>query len=230
MKSLPKPIACASKNPDGHIQRRNGLRYGPLRSCIRSGARAYRILNDLSDALSTLQERGIVHRDVKPMNVLYSRQGLGTATLLDFGFAYKEDGAPFFAAMSPERTHLLEEKISQKNYVGTPGYYSPEQVLSEEITCSSDIFSLGILAYKMLTKHHPFLMDNARNAILSLGAYDRFDQELLMAKLWQEGHSPLVVEAVGQALDRDPTRRSLEPIREMAKEMMESKIKKRLVD
>jgi eukaryotic-like serine/threonine-protein kinase len=94
---------------------------------------------ELARALGAAHERYIVHRDVKPQNVLVSTEG--TAKITDFGIA---------------RT-LTEEGLTLDGRVlGTTDYVSPEQALGQSVTGQSDIYSLGVVLYEMLTGAPPF--------------------------------------------------------------------------
>ncbi|MGH7701914.1 MAG: protein kinase domain-containing protein, partial [Gemmatimonadales bacterium] len=102
-----------------------------------------RIVADLADALDAAGRAGLVHRDVKPENVLLD-SGSGRALLADFGIA---------------RALAVEEAggvTGQGIAVGTPAYMSPEQAAGESIDVRSDLYSLGILAYEMLAGQPPF--------------------------------------------------------------------------
>lgn len=101
-----------------------------------------RIVSELADALHYAHELGVVHRDVKPDNVLLDR-GTGRAMLTDFGIAKQRAG---------------HETLTQTGVViGTPHYMSPEQASGErDIDGRSDIYSLGVMAYRMATGRLPF--------------------------------------------------------------------------
>ena len=91
----------------------------------------------MADALAYAHTRGIVHRDVKPSNILLSEDGL-TAKLLDFGVARMGD-----------TDQLVRTQVGQM--IGTPRYMSPEQALGLPVDHRSDLFSLGIVLYEMVT-------------------------------------------------------------------------------
>jgi serine/threonine protein kinase/tetratricopeptide (TPR) repeat protein len=102
-----------------------------------------RILADLAAALDAAARAGVVHRDVKPENVLLD-QASGRALLADFGIA---------RAMAPEHG---ASSTGQGVAVGTPAYMSPEQAAGEEIDSRSDLYALGVVGYEMLAGHAPF--------------------------------------------------------------------------
>jgi serine/threonine-protein kinase len=119
---------------DGETLKALIRRDGPLRI---TQAIAYAI--EIARALGAAHERLIVHRDVKPQNVLISREG--SAKITDFGIA---------------RT-LTEEGLTMDGRVlGTTDYVSPEQALGQPVTGQSDLYSLGVVLYEMLTGAVPF--------------------------------------------------------------------------
>jgi hypothetical protein len=92
--------------------------------------------------------RGIVHRDIKPANVMISRQG--GIKLMDFGIA---------------RDTSFGDLTEAGTGIGTPAYMSPEQVLGDKLDARSDIFSLGVMLYQMVTGKKPFVEDERRSAM-----------------------------------------------------------------
>ena len=97
----------------------------------------------LAGALAYAHRMGVVHRDVKPSNILLSNDGR-TAKLVDFGVARIDDLDP-----DQSNDHLAQTQFGQM--IGTPRYMSPEQALSLPIDHRSDLFSLGIVLYEMVT-------------------------------------------------------------------------------
>lgn len=106
-------------------------------------ADAARILCDLAAALDAAGRAGVVHRDVKPENVLLE-EATGRAMLADFGIA---------RAVAVEATG---SSTGQGVAVGTPVYMSPEQAAGEDIDTRSDLYALGVVAYEMLAGQPPF--------------------------------------------------------------------------
>jgi serine/threonine-protein kinase len=106
------------------------------------------IAAQVADGLAYAHERGVVHRDIKPANVMVMHDGL--VKIADFGIARMRS-----AERNPDNTPVL----------GSPRYMSPEQVLRKRAEAKSDIFSLGVVLYEMLTGKPPF-SGAALNAIL----------------------------------------------------------------
>ena len=102
-----------------------------------------RIVGDLAAALDAAGRAGVVHRDVKPENVLLD-QATGRALLADCGIA---------RAMAAESG---TSSTGQGVAVGTPAYMSPEQASGEEIDGRSDLYALGVVAYEMLAGAYPY--------------------------------------------------------------------------
>jgi DNA-binding SARP family transcriptional activator/ABC-type glycerol-3-phosphate transport system substrate-binding protein len=119
------------------------LRGGSVEDLLEAGpldpTRVVSITEQIASALGAAHRQGVVHRDVKPGNVLLDEEG--NAYLTDFGVALD--------AGSPERS-------SGTMMRGTPAYLSPEQIRLDPASPRSDIYALGIVMYEMLTGEHPF--------------------------------------------------------------------------
>ncbi len=101
------------------------------------------IMYEICSAISYAHKNGIVHRDIKPDNIMISN--FGEIKVMDFGIAQ----------ISSETTITIEGSV-----LGSPAYMSPEQALGNEIDERSDIFSLGTLLYQLLTNQIPFFGNN----------------------------------------------------------------------
>jgi CHASE2 domain-containing sensor protein/predicted Ser/Thr protein kinase len=101
--------------------------------------RIVKLLRPVCEALAYAHERGVVHRDVKPSNLMFTDEGV--VKLMDFGIA-----------------HIFSSSLTQEGaLLGTPNYMSPEQIRGEKVDGRSDIFALGVVAYEMATRQRPFL-------------------------------------------------------------------------
>ncbi len=120
---------------------------GDLRGELRAGMfpeRALDVVRQVAQALRAVHAKGIIHRDLKPENVMLRPDG--TAVLADFGVAKPLEGD---AALGLAQTRHGE-------VVGTPYYLSPEQARGGDVTPASDLYSLGVMFYEMLTGERPF--------------------------------------------------------------------------
>ncbi len=109
------------------------------------------VLHQISSALATAHEQGIVHRDVKPSNILLDEEG--TPHLVDFGLA--------------DRDAQIRE-AGETGFIGTPLYASPEQARGEPLTAASDVFSFGTVAFECLNGEVPFRGSNTRELLRNI--------------------------------------------------------------
>jgi serine/threonine-protein kinase len=111
--------------------------------------RVEKILGQVCGSLAEAHKQGIIHRDLKPDNVVLMDVGDDEdfVKVLDFGIAARKDSVDA----------AKEQKLTQQGMVlGTPPYMSPEQFMGKELDSRSDIYSLGVMAYEMLTGRLPF--------------------------------------------------------------------------
>lgn len=111
---------------------------------------AYRLMRDIAGALGVLHAAGILHRDLKPTNVLFRDDG--SLALIDFGLA--------------KQVALQAEVTGAGAIFGTPYYMSPEQGHGEAVDVRGDIYSLGVIFFEMLTGAKPFDGDTAMAVIV----------------------------------------------------------------
>ncbi|HVE70990.1 MAG TPA: protein kinase [Thermoanaerobaculia bacterium] len=129
----------------------------PLSDMIASGpltpADAVRVAAHVADGLQEAHEKGLVHRDIKPDNILVSKK---VVKILDFGIAKQIGGT-------------ADPSLTQAGMVmGTPYYMSPEQALGRAVDARTDIFSLGVVLYEMLSGQKPFTGDAATQVLLQI--------------------------------------------------------------
>lgn len=111
---------------------------------------AVSIALDIASALQHAHSYGIIHRDVKPSNIIIEKD-TGIAKLSDFGIV-----------KAPWATLTMQGDV-----LGSPGYMSPEQISGLELDQRTDIFSLGVVLYEMISGKHPFLRDTVQNTLLA---------------------------------------------------------------
>jgi serine/threonine protein kinase len=116
-----------------------------------SAAAAVAVLRAVASGLGAAHGIGLIHRDVKPANILVSRTG--RVVLADFGVA------------RPPTAPSAEGSTQSLTFAGTPGYMSPEQIEGRDLDARSDLWSLGATAYELATGERPFAGRNLHEAL-----------------------------------------------------------------
>jgi serine/threonine protein kinase len=154
------PLYDFGRTDDGILYLVMRLMRNTLADRLKSGALSLeatlQIVHHISSALTTTHQAGVIHRDVKPSNILLDKKG--NAYLSDFGLA---------KYVSPSLKITLSGVI-----LGTPGYVAIEQVTNQAVTSRADIYSLGITIYECLTGYHPFpnnVIQHVFDSLPSLG-------------------------------------------------------------
>lgn len=140
------------------------------------------IAMQVARALDYVHYRSIVHRDIKPANVMLSRQG--GVKVMDFGIA---------------RDTSFGDLTEAGTGIGTPAYMSPEQVLGDKLDARSDLFSLGVVLYQMVTGKKPFVEDEKHSAMHKI----RLEKHIGVRKLNPEIPRELAL-VIDRCLEKQP--------------------------
>lgn len=151
-----------------------------------SAQEATALCSQILDALQYAHEQGIIHRDIKPQNVIVNERGV--AKLADFGIAREVSASTL--------------TFDGKNVIGSVHYISPEQARGDAVSEASDIYSTGITLYEMLTGDVPFRGETAvATAIMQINDEPREPQEL-------EPSIPFALNAIVlKAIEKEPSAR-----------------------
>jgi serine/threonine-protein kinase len=146
--------------------------------------RALQLTHELAEALDCAQTQGVVHRDLKPANILITEEG--HPKIADFGVA---------------KLNLANHTLAGRA-LGTPAYMSPEQLNGEAVDGRSDLFSLGVILYTMVTGHRPFQGNSALTVSFKVVNREPIPATVLETKL-PEGLDYII----DKAMAKDPAER-----------------------
>jgi serine/threonine-protein kinase len=161
-----------------------------LRSCFEARERfdaveAVRIMGELLHALEFAHEAGVIHRDVKPANVMLDAQR--RVKLADFGVARLQDGS---------------DRSKGGTMVGTPAFMSPEQISGKKVDRRTDLFSAGVILYQLLTGEQPFKGEGAWTVAKQIMQDEPPRPSTIAGKV-----SPAFDQIVNKALAKNPQHR-----------------------
>jgi len=143
------------------------------------------IIVQVAEALDYAHNNNVVHRDIKPANIIYD-EATGTVKVTDFGVAHLTDA-------SRTRTGTI---------LGSPSYMSPEQLAGKRVDGRSDLFSLGITLYQLLTGELPFIGESLASLMYKIANEKHPDVRMFRPDL-----PPCVAKVVNKALSKEIEKR-----------------------
>jgi len=155
-------------------------------SNLLSYKRVVEIIFVCAKALDYAHRKGVIHRDIKPTNILLTRDG--EVKIGDFSIAH---------LMTADTANTLPT-----GFVGSPRYMSPEQVQEDTITNQTDLFSLGIVMYELLTGNHPFAADGFSRLIHKI-----INEAPPALKTYRDDIPDILEKIIYHSLQKIPTRR-----------------------
>ena len=162
--------------------------------------RALKILTAVCAAIEAAHREGVLHRDLKPENILLPG-GTVDAKVLDFGVAKVIENEPADTTVEPSEAPTFITAAGM--LIGTPAYMAPEQFQGAHPDARTDVFSLGVIAYEMLTGELPFGRGSLGEVVLA---------QARGVPPMKDGQVPAATErAIRTALDPDPDRRPSSP-------------------
>ncbi|MBX3301974.1 MAG: serine/threonine protein kinase [Nitrospira sp.] len=146
--------------------------------------KAMSILATVAEAMDYAHQQGVVHRDIKPANIMMTTGDV--VKIMDFGIAK-------MATSSKTQTNIV---------MGTPTYMSPEQIAGKKVDGRSDIFSLGVVMFELLTGRPPFLADNVSALLFAIAHTPHPSLKAVRPDL-----PPILKDVLDRALHKDPVHR-----------------------